>query len=390
MASLDTAISLTTLAEIKAFLGASPQKDGIWIYCSQSDATAATVEITDTTIILIITGGVAAGTNTLTFADADKDTITELITAINAVTGWKSGAIYNGSAPSTDLIVTGALSCLTSANEITLKIADDYLLTELINRASDLINRYCNRILKTTTYSREIYYGSGYDKLLLDQYPVTRVTRLSVERANSFSIKNTSTDANFCTVEVTATTIRLIVDGGVNAYDTNTAPLLLATYATIDLLIAAIHALGKGWVCTTLATDTGSRDASELLIRPSMAVTATAQAYCETVDDDITDYKLLKPTEARNEGIIEKDGAFTSGYEYFLDYTAGYITIPYSLEQACIYLVKYKYDQSKRDSGLKSEKFGEGADYSYTLQDLKNGLPSELLEELNMFKKRDF
>lgn len=385
--SLDTNINLTTLAEIKAFLGESPQKDGIWIYCSQGDATTATVEITDTTIVLIITGGVAAGTNTLTFADANKDTISELIIAINALTGWKSGSIYNGSAPSTDLIVTGALSCLGSENEITLKIADDYLLTELINRASDLINRYCNRTLKSTAYTREIYYGSGYDRLILDQYPVIRIIRLSVGRANSFSIVNTSTDANFCTVEITSTKIRLIVDGGANDDDEE---LTLSNYATIDLLIAAIHALGKGWVCTTLATDTDSRDASELLIRPSMFVDSSTSAYIETVDDDITDYRLLKPIEARNEGIIEKPGVFVSSYEYFIDYVAGYTTIPYSLEQACIELVKYKYDQSKRDSGLKSEKFGEGADYSYTLADIKNGLSEELLAQLNLFRKREF
>jgi len=155
-------------------------------------------------------------------------------------------------------------------------------------------------------------------------------------------------------------------------------------------LIAAIHLLGKGWVCTTLATDTGTRDASELLVRPSMAVTATAQAYCETVDDDITDYRLLKPTEGRNEGIIEVPGVFTASQEYFVSYVAGYTTIPYILEQICIVLVKYKYDQFKRDLGLKSESFGEGADYSYTLQDLKNGLPAELLDELDMFKKRSF
>ena len=448
--------ALATLDDVKAFIGEILQKNGIWVYWSSSGATAATVEVTDTALVLKVTvgtvhravatnvatigtsaahglaigssvvisgmggtgyngtftvtvvpdtthfsfalthadegetadtGGTVVGTNTLTFADANKDTIAELIVAINALTGWKSGVLYPGTAASTDLVVTGALSCLGAANEIILKIEDNYLIEKLINAATDLIERYCNRKFDSRAYTREIYYGSGFDKLILDEFPVTRVTRLSVGRANSFSIKNTSTDANFCTVEVTDTKIRLIVNGGANVSDNE---LTLSTYATIDLLIAAINALGKGWSITTLATDTGSRDASELLVRPSMAVTATAQAYCETVDEDITDYRLLKPTEARNEGIIEKPGVFNSSYEYFCSYVAGYTTIPYALEQACILLVKYKYDQSKRDMGLKSESFGEGADYSYTLQDLKNGLPAELLDELNMFKKRSF
>ena len=179
----------------------------------------------------------------------------------------------------------------------------------------------------------------------------------------------------------------MIVSGGANA---SVNELLLSSYASIDLLIAAINALAVGWSITTLATDTASRDASELLERSAMAVTDVLQAYCETVDEDITDYRLLKPTEARNEGIIEIPGTFIAGREYFVSFIAGYTSIPYSLEQICIALVKHKYDQSKRDSGLKSETFGEGADYSYTLQDLKNGLPAELLDELNMFKKRSF
>ena len=397
--SLDTSISLTDLDEIKSFLGEEVQKDGIWIYCSQGDATAATVEITDTTMILIITGGVQAGTNTMTFADADKDTVAELITAINALTGWKSGRLCHSSAASTDLVITGAISCLDSDNEITLKIIDNYLLAELINQASDLINRYCNRLLKTTAYTREIYYGAGFSKLLLEQYPVTRVTRLSVGRANSFSIKNTSTDANFCTVEITATTIRLIVDGGANDDDT---AFTLADYShegasgdCIDDLITAINALAKGWSIAAMATDTDSRDASELLIRPSMSVDTTLSAYCETVDSDLTDYKLLNPSEARNEGILYRGGGFMPGQEYFIDFTAGYTTIPYALEMACIELVAYKYGQSKRagSEDLKSESFGEGADYKYTkfnLADIKNILPASLLAELDLFKKRSF
>jgi len=391
--SLDTTISLTTLDEVKAFLGEDVRKDGIWVYCSQGDATAATVEVTDATIVLIITGGTEAGTNTLTLADADKNTITELITAINALTGWKSGRICHGSADSTDLVVTGALACLGSDDEIMLKIVDNYLLIELINRASDLINRYCEHVLKTTTYTREIYYGNGYNRLILDQYPVTRVARLSVGRANSFSIKNTSTDANFCTVEITASTMRLIVDGGTNVDDTE---LTLASYNSIDALIAAIPS--KGWSVTKLATDTSTRDADELIPRPSMNVDSTKSAYCETFDDEITDYRLLRPTEARNEGIIQITGTFTAWREYFVDYTAGFTTIPYMLEQFCIYLVSYMYGKSKRASseGLKSESFGEGADYKYerfNMADFEKAralMPLEIQNGIDLFRKVSF
>jgi len=383
--------ALTSVDEVLAFLGEDLKRDGLWVYCS-GDATAATVEVTSTTMVLIQTGGTYPGTSTLTFADVDKNTLSELIVAINALDGWLAGLIYSSSATSSDIIITGALSCLGSEEEIMLQIKDNYLIERLIDRATDMIERYCNRKLSTRTYEREIYYGNGFNKLILEQYPVTRVSRLSVGRANSFSIKNTSTDANFCTVEITATTIRLIVDGGTNNDDTE---LTLADYDKIDDLITAIEALAKGWACTTMATDTATRDADELLIRPSMFVDATKQAECETVDSNLTDYRLLNPTEARNDGMIEKSGAFVSGQEYFCTYIAGYTVIPYALEQACIELVAYKYGQSKRagSEDLKGESFGEGADYKYekfNVGDIKNILPASMLAELDLFKKRSF
>lgn len=102
--------ALTSLDEALLYLGEEPTRDGIWIYSDGASATAATVEVTDETIILIITGGGDAGTNTLTFSDADKNTVAELIIAINALGGWKAGRIYHSNADSSDLLVTGALS----------------------------------------------------------------------------------------------------------------------------------------------------------------------------------------------------------------------------------------------------------------------------------------
>ena len=175
--------------------------------------------------------------------------------------------------------------------------------------------------------------------------------------------------------------MRLVVDGGTN--DDSTA-LTLADYATIDALIAAIPS--KGWAATLLATDTGDRDASELLVRPSMAVTASKSAYIETVDEDLTDYLLPTPNEDRNIGFVKYAAGFSLGMEYFIDYTAGYVTTPYVLEQVCIELVKVKYDRSKIDLNLASEKIGQV--YAYTLSDMKNSIPESLASELDYFKSR--
>jgi len=204
--ALDSTISLTSISEVLAFLGEDAKRDALWVYYAGA-VDPSTLEVKDDRLTLTPGGDILFAT---------YDTLTKLVDEINDTTDWKAGLIYHGSAESDDLLVTGALNTLGDENEQVFTIQDRYLIERLIDRASDMINRYCNRILKTTNYTREIYYGAGFSKLLLEQYPVTRVTRLSVGRANSFSIKNTSTDANFCTVEITSTKIRLIVDGGTN------------------------------------------------------------------------------------------------------------------------------------------------------------------------------
>jgi len=370
--------ALTSVAEVYAYLGKVPEKDAFWVYFSGTTGTN-TIQINDNSVVLVDADN---GTTTIDITHASYDTLTELVAAINAVAGWNAGLIYHGSATSTDLIITGAVGAEGVVNEQTIKILPTYTIEKTIDRATDFIEYYCDRKLKTRSYTQESYYGNRSNKLLLDQYPVMRVIRLRSGRSTSFSIKNTSTDANFCTVEITSTTIRLVVDGGTNVDD---SALTLATYTTIDALIAAIAALSKGWSCTTLATDTSTRDASELLIRPSMNVTTVVQAECETADSEYTDYQVISPAESRNYGVIERPGVFFSGTEYFIDYTAGYTTIPAALEQACIELVKYKIDQSTRDQGLKSEKLG--GVYAYEKADLKAGLPADLLMELNLFRR---
>jgi hypothetical protein len=373
------AYALTSLAEAQSYIGGTGQANGIWLYCSAADATAATAQVNAATLVLIITGGTSAGTSTLTFADANKDTITELVTAINAVPGWTAGAIYNGSAASTDLVVTGAVSCLGAANELTLKIEDNYKLEKLIDRATDYIERYCNRKLYTRSYSREAYRGTGYPRLLLDNYPVTAVSRLSYGRKNAFSITNT-TATNNATAEITSTAIKLSADGAA------ATSLAFADYATLTLIIAAINAL-SGWTATLPDSSLGARKSTDLLVRPAMHCLSVTVCYAELPDDDLTDYFVVDPTEDRNYGAIEVVGGFQRGEEYFIDYTAGYTTIPAALEEACLELVKFKYEQLKHDRNLRSESLG---DYSYTIADFKSALPDDMREAIDAFRRRVF
>jgi len=91
-------------------------------------------------------------------------------------------------------LVAYALVNLADTKE-TLGITDniqDSLLTNLINRATDIIERYCNgRRFASTVYTNEEYDGKGSDYLNVKHYPITTLTSID-GRSGDFSNPNWS------------------------------------------------------------------------------------------------------------------------------------------------------------------------------------------------------
>jgi len=387
--------ALTSLDNARDYLGTSPRKSGIWLYCCATDATAATAQVSDTTLTLIVTGGASAATKTFTFGTLS---ISALVTAINAyanpagVYPWVSGAICNDSADSTDLVMTGPQSCLGSANELTLQIEDNYLVCNLVDRATDSIERYCNRKLMNRAYHRQMYMGSGNEKLVLEQYPVTRVFRISHSELNVFSIKQV-TATTFATFTVTPTLVRLDTDGTVT-------DITIGSYSLISDVVAAINAV-TGWQCNILNADWAGHKAWYYGIDGTTKVSElfpVAAAYCKSPIlawgripslYDMTEFWLDKRgvDEERDPGILYAPGGFVQGQYYWIDYQAGYTTTPAALEEACLLLVKYKYDSLSHDNSIKDEALG---DYRYSLRDIKGALPDDVMRELNGFRRFAF
>ena len=68
--------------------------------------------------------------------------------------------------------------------------SQDSYLTNLINRATDIIEKYCNgRRFKETTYTNETYDGNGSQFLNLKHYPISAITSLQW-RSGDFSSNN--------------------------------------------------------------------------------------------------------------------------------------------------------------------------------------------------------
>jgi len=62
----------------------------------------------------------------------------------------------------------------------------DDLLESIINRVSDIIENYCGRTFKETTYTEEEYDGTGSDELLLENYPLTS-SSITLEKRDTLS-----------------------------------------------------------------------------------------------------------------------------------------------------------------------------------------------------------
>jgi hypothetical protein len=225
----------------------------------------------------------------------------------------------------------------------------------LVNQATAIIEKYLHRRIASRSYSREAYSGTGAQTLILKEWPVSKVSRVSIGRTNVFSIKNTGA-TTYATFEVTSTLIRFNVDG-------TESTLTLASYANLTALVAAINAV-SGWTASLLSTSFGTLKPTNLLVMPGVSAMSPDAAFAQIPDEDAVEFYLVASDEGRNAGIIKTPGAFPAGVEnIFVDYTAGYSTIPEELKAACLGVVRALYERSKKDPTLASESLG---DYSYS------------------------
>lgn len=387
--------ALTTLANTKEYLQLSDtelERDGLTIYNTNGDATAATAEVTTTTLVLTVTGGANAGTDTLTFSDAANDTLGELVTVINALTPrtWTANRQAHSSSNSTDLVIVGATGCLGSANEITLDIVDNYLLEQLINQATDIIEKYCRRKFKSRTYYHERYQGFGGNIIYLKNYPVTAIEYIAKGLQNPMYITNTSSDAAHAYAKVTHANnsslayekkpdeLVLKVIGGTNEHVAQSYDLTDASYDTLAELESTINSYGYGWSATVPSSSNDNIKSIDIIPFTNRECLDNT-VYLQIPDEPLDTYYCDEDS-----GEIYIPSNISGGQNAILTtYTAGYSTIPNTLEEVCHSLVSFLQSKSKKDLSVKSEKTG---DYSYTLRD--TDLTPDMKSELNLFAKK--
>ncbi|MBI4150502.1 phage head-tail connector protein [Candidatus Woesearchaeota archaeon] len=70
----------------------------------------------------------------------------------------------------------------------------DTILERLINQVTEYIERYCDRRFIQTAYTNEVYDGTGNDKLMLQQYPVSSSASFTLQARQAIENINTWDD----------------------------------------------------------------------------------------------------------------------------------------------------------------------------------------------------
>ncbi len=188
--------------------------------------------------------------------------------------------------------------------------------------ACSAIESYCRRTFAADDY-REWYKAQHGQTLMLQQYPLLTVRRAAVGVTTAGYLNNTSTDATAATGSVANAALRLTVTGGVNAGDKSFS---LPGYSTMALLAAAVASYGHGWVLTVENEDSPRALREDVFGDVLNGSTAALNAPGSTISPDI-DYRT---------------GALLAGRQgdVYVDYRAGYETIPDDLTGAALGLAR--------------------------------------------------
>jgi hypothetical protein len=269
---------------------------------------------------------------------------------------------------------------------------DSASATPIIGNLRDAVEAwvliYCDRNFAVTAY-RERYSGDGTPTLILRQYPVTAITRLSLWPTDVIRVRNTNTYTN-ATISTSSTAVVLTRDGV-------STSILFADYATFTLLVAAISAV-SGWEAALVSPSFANFRSVELIERMGLYCLESNWAYLQMpyqrgeMDFDVDSergiihlfrYGFYDSRDDNFSGIL----GFPRGTRnIFIDYSAGYVTIPEDLKLAIKIIVKYIY-QRKDEEGFGARSQSAGG-ISFTNE---GEIPWEAKQILDIkYKKRKF
>jgi hypothetical protein len=279
-----------------------------------------------------------------------------------------------------------------SSTLATLNASTPTYLASLIAAASQLIRKACHRDFSQTAYA-EYQSGGNYVNaaLLLRQYPVLSITRVAADPTQVLTVQNTSAANQRATVATTSTGLTLYrMASGVATTDTS---VTWAANATVSAVASAVNALGNGW----LATAQGGFGLFPSVDLNPLQGALSALSGGASLEMHIEDIQGWSGGYGMNGayGIYgwrldadtgELYGVFPRGQQNIrIDYTAGYATVPQPVQEACVQLVQWLYQQGQTNSAVKSAKLGNTS----VENSEKRYLPPGVMQLLNPYVAHD-
>lgn len=227
---------------------------------------------------------------------------------------------------------------------------DDALMETLIDRSSDFIQRYCARNFVSQRYY-EWHDTYGADRVALRHNPVENVRFVGVSGDNVMSVQSTLSTDIVSTISVNDVHIHLFRVAS-NGQETSTT-ITFAAHDSISEMVAQISATTGFSASMLINTKTH-------YLRKLAGIDLKQQtALLEAPTEGLTDYAINY-----ERGIVY--GPTLKRYQSFLvDYTGGYSTVPFDIQQATIEMSSRLFYGRKRDPNLQSESLGG---YSYSLR----------------------
>lgn len=248
--------------------------------------------------------------------------------------------------------------------------SEEAIISVIHSAVEKWAKNYCRRDLESTTYSKDVYDGTGTRFLTLRNHPVTAVDRVAIGTVQVIKVCNTA-EYTTATVSVTSSGLRLVKDGTANT------DVTFSSNTTMTAIVNAVNALGNGWSAELISSDYANYKSSELIKlwgRNCIDSNWVDLLIPDTGEDDFELYD--------NEGVIYLPGGFPLGHNnVFVDYTGGYTTIPDDLQLAIKIWTKHVYQ--KRDEESFSVSAFKTGDYSASLLDM----PKEVQNILARYKR---
>lgn len=243
--------------------------------------------------------------------------------------------------------------------------SDDAQLEQAVDRASDIVEQYLDRHLVERTY-REWIDPDAQRTIVAKEWPITSVKTIAFGASDAMTISLDNADDVLATVENDGASLKFnrIDASGV----TTSASVSFATYPTTGQLVTQINSSVTGFTASLTKNAysyTLHRFGGRGLVEAVMNLT-----YAR---DNISEYRLDFET-SRIHLMSDRFPNYRDDYRYtnrfpgsfqsvFIEYTAGYSSVPDDIKQVTIDIAADLYRLRKEDMTKNSESLG---DYSYS------------------------